>query len=268
MLNPFSVHPPQQFTNFTMQTILESLWKSRHGHKHWHDDTLIFLGERLIQAHHLAGNTNRAIHLAEDISYNLQRVLGGLHPLAQKISEILSQLYMSTKQYGDAMGVHENILQLITSGDDGDDRTQDDVKTPREARLHLDLLKLSYQRNGGWVKSEGTYKLLVDNLLSMKQFRGTPDFKNATSVDKWSLKKDEASAEVGYFTAPPCWTFIVGQHAPHGPTEIGKPTALPAIQPRESGWSLRRISSNWGMGSKFFGNGQSTAGELKTHIDY
>lgn len=255
-----------------LSIILESLWKSRNGQqKHWSEDTIINLGVRLVVSRHLAsqnGHSESAIHLAEDITYNLRRVLGGLHPHTLKMSTLLSQLYTSAKLYGDAMNVHEEILQLIVSGDDGDDRTIDTVSAPN-ARQHLDLLKAAYQRNGGWVKSANTYRSLVAQLTGM--FANNAEFQNVQPVQDWQPKPDNSMTGVGVFERPTQWMFVVkddilpleGQGGIRdGASEEGfKKASLPAKKSKQPGWSLRRISDLWGMSL-----GDTKAGKLDAQL--
>lgn len=147
------------------------------------------------------------------------------------------------------------ILQLIVFGDDGDDRTVDSVDA-EVARTHLDLLKASYQRNEGWVKSASTYKTLVDTLLAMPQFRNATEFANVQPVQDWASKQDKTTGQTGMFVKPKEWKFIIeqdirvvenGKHAHHNGAESGVKVFHAPIKEKESGWSLRRVSENWGM---------------------
>lgn len=251
-----------------LDVILESLWKSRSGQKNWSEDTLINLGERLVMSRHLAsdkGHSHRAIHLAEDIAYNLRRVLGGLHPHTLKMSDLLSQLYTGAKQYGDALNVHEEVVQLIVSGDDGDERTTD-VVDASTARKQVDLLKAAYQRNGGWVKSADFYQKLVTNLTKM--FAKAADFKDLQPVKEWQAKLDNTSSHLGLFQKPQQWMFVVrdditlkgGKHNHTSVSEEGiKHAPQPLKQIKQSGWSLRRVSDLWGIK-------QPSAGRLDAEI--
>ncbi|THW36752.1 hypothetical protein D6C90_00605 [Aureobasidium pullulans] len=255
-----------------LEIILESLWKSRHGQKHWCEDTLINLGVRLVISRHLAssnGHSHGAIHLAEDITYNLRRVLGGLHPHTLKMSTLLSQLYTSAKLYSDALNVHEEIIQLIVSGDDGDDRTID-VVSASTARQQVDLLKAAYQRNGGWVKSPDFYRKLINNLTKM--FSKSSEFKNIQPVQEWQAKPDNSTASIGIFEKPQQWMFVVqddilplegGKQIQGTTAEDGFSRApLPMKKIKQSGWSLRRISDLWGMKQ------QPSVGNLHAEITY
>ena len=252
-----------------LEIILESLWKSRHGQKHWSEDTIINLGERLVVSRHLAsnnGHSHSAVHLAEDMTYNLRRILGSLHPHTLKMSTLLSQLYTSAKQYADAMGVHEETIQLIVSGDDGDDRTVDTVNAAT-ARHQVNMLKAAYQRNGSWVKSADTYKTLVTQLIGM--FANSSDFHNLQPVQEWTAKPDESTAKISVFEKPTQWMFVIkddilpleGGSSVNGSTgeEGFKRAPLPANKNKQTGWSLRRISDLWGMslGGSAAGNSDS-----------
>jgi hypothetical protein len=262
-----------------LENILESLWKSRHGQKHWSEDTLINLGVRLVMSRHLAsgnGHSHNAIHLAEDMTYNLRRVLGGLHPHTLEMSKLLSQLYTSAKLYGEALTVHEEILQLIVSGDDGDDRTTDTVSAVT-ARRQLNLLKAAYQRNGGWVKSPDMYKKLVNQLIGL--FTKNEEFKNCQPVREWQAKLDSTMANVGIFEKPTQWEFVVeedvvarmngGAHDHDGVNNGGGGSRAngngrvqqPVKKGKRTGWSLRRISDLWGMNM-----GEPRVGNLDTEL--
>ncbi|KAG9912827.1 hypothetical protein KCV05_g14011, partial [Aureobasidium melanogenum] len=240
-----------------LDIILESLWKSRSGQKNWSEDTLINLGERLVVSRHLSsdkGHSHRAIHLAEDIAYNLRRVLGGLHPHTLKMSNLLSQLYTAANLHGEALNVHEEILQLIVSGDDGDERTVDTVSADT-ARQQVDLLKAAYQRNGGWVKSADFYKKLVTDLTKM--YSKSAEFKNLQPVKEWQAKPDNTTASTGVFEKPQQWMFVVkddilppkgGKHNHSSASEEGFQRApQPIKKGKQTGWSLRRVSDLWGM---------------------
>lgn len=119
------------------------------------------------------------------------------------MSEVLSQVYTNANHFADAMGVHEEILRLVVEGDDDDDRTIDTM-TPARAKLHLDLLKRSYQRLGKWDKSPKVYKELVDQLLSMPVYKNDANFKGVQSTDKWNVKEELSPTlkALGTFTPP------------------------------------------------------------------
>lgn len=152
--------------------------------------------------------------------------------------ELLSQLYTSAGHYREAMGVHEEILRLAVEGDDGDDRTTDHI-TPKIARRHLDLLKRCYQRLGGWDKSPSTYKNIVDELIRMKEYGGSEEWKGVRSVDKWNAK--EKADAMGEYVVPKDWELVHRSCM----TETGDEREIP-LSEKGPRMSLRRAISNWG----------------------
>ena len=180
---------------------------------------------------------SKAIHLCEDICYNLRRVWGSLEPKTLEMSNLLSQVYTEAGHYREAMGLHEEILRLVVDGDDDDDRTIDTME-PKTARENLDWLKASYQRLHGWDKSEKVYKVLVDRLLSMPEFKTAAEFKDAQAIDKWDKKGDPGKK--GKFVAPAEWKFVSSAHL----TENGGVKAAAASSRPNT--IKHRVSSNWG----------------------
>ena len=224
-----------------LQWLLTALWESREIHKNWEQDTIIGVGKRLVEVRFLRGDRYRsaATDLCEDICYNLRRVWS-LDPKALKMSELLSQLYTEQGHYREAMGVHEDILLFAVEGDDGNDKTVDTLE-PATAKLHIELLKRSHIRLGGWDKSVAHYQDLVTELLNMKEFRGNPLFKGLQTPDKWNPKdKDDG---LGKFAAPEHWEFVGSDYI----TESGELKAPPTPKARP-GKRRERVSSNWGMG--------------------
>ena len=214
-------------------------------HKNWDQDTIIGVGKRLVEVRFLRGDSNKsndrfrsaATDLCEDICYNLRRVWS-LDPKALEMSELLSELYTDQGHYREAMGVHEDILLFAVEGDDGNDKTVDSLE-PARAKLHIDLLKRSHIRLGGWDKSVAHYQELVTELLNMKEFKNDSHFKGLQLPDKWNPKdKDDG---LGRFAAPEKWEFIRSDEL----TEMGE-LKSPST-PKRPG-KRHRVSSNWGMG--------------------
>jgi len=222
------------------------LWSSREAQKKWTSTTVVAIGRRLVQARFLADDAKEATHLCEDICYNLRQTLGALDPKTLEMSDLLSQLYTATKHHREAMGVHENIIRLVTEGDDDDDRTLDTMDSPT-ARKQLELLKQSYLRLGKWDKSARTYKELVDALLCMPEYKGKPEWAGVQPTDKWNPK--EVPSATGEFVAPKEWELIKADAL----TEAGEMKEMP-VGLKRPGVGLKRASSNWGMGliHKFF----------------
>ena len=132
------------------------------------------------------------------------------------------------------MGVHENIIRLITEGDDDNDRTIDEVSSTI-AREQYDQLKQAYLRLGSWDKSKETYKELVDDLLKMPEHKGKVEWKDAHGIDSWDSQ--EKPVEGKKFTAPLDWTIVDLSHE--------KPVGSPGL--RRPGMA-KRASSRWGLG--------------------
>lgn len=196
-----------------------------------------------MQARYLNSNRDlkaRAIHLCEDISYNLSRVWGSLNPKSLEMSDLLSEIYTSIGHYREAQGVHESIIRLIVEGDDGDDRTVDVVDAVI-ARRHLDLLKQSFLRLKGWDKSATTYRDLVNALVKLN--KGSSEFKNvpANVTDTWDFNKEQPSETVGKFIPPKQWEFATAEILLKQEDETAK-------APKRPGMGNLRATSNWGNG--------------------
>jgi len=150
----------------------------------------------------------------------------------------LAQLYIEGGQYRQAMSLHDDILHLVVEGDDGDDRTWDLMTAPK-VRVHINLLRRSYERLGGWDKDASNYIELIDALLIIPAYKGKDEFKGLKAVKAW--KPDDRSEEINdRFVVPEDWGFLTGE------AEIpdGTPTA-PAARPK---MGVKRATSNWGMG--------------------
>ncbi|KAI9744104.1 MAG: hypothetical protein M1818_002256 [Claussenomyces sp. TS43310] len=228
----------QQQNYEDLESLLALLWTSRDIQKSWSTTSAstsaltINLGLRLVQAHFLAGHRAKAIRLAEDIAYNLRRVWGALYSKSLDVSEVLAQLYIEAGHFREAMGLHEDILRLVFEGDDGDDRTCD-VMTAARARAHVDLLKRSYQRLGGWDKEASTYIELVDAVLNMAEYKGKPELKGVQSAKSW--KTQEKSEEVkDKFVIPSEWEFL-SKDTTNGTSATGPKMGV------------KRATSNWGI---------------------
>ena len=256
----------------TLQWLLEDLWSSRQVQKHWTKELIIEIGKRLIQAKYLAHVESKekrgiAIHLCEDICYNLRRVWGSLDPKTLELLELLSHLYIQEGHFREAMAVHEEILRLVVEGDDGDDRTLDTM-VPETARLHVDLLKASFHRLGKWDKSRGVYRDLITQLLEMKEYEHDPAFKDLQPFDKWNVKDPLKDKEFGRFVPPKDWEFDVPKHHHDGSSKetdtYGSVSTTRTVsdaggreEHKRPGLKYR-ATSNWGMGlvNRFFHHGE------------
>lgn len=178
----------------------------------------------------------------------MRRTWGSLDPKTLEMSTLLSSLYTSMGHHREAQGVHENILRLVTEGDDGDDRTLDTM-TPERALLQLELLRQSYLRLGGWDKNPEVYAELVGDLKAMREFKGSKALQAVPEPRKWN-PKEQADESKGTFQAPREWVFVSsGAVGEDGFVKDGG---------RRPGSGLRRATSNWGLGfvRQFLGGGK------------
>lgn len=59
--------------NYTdLEWILTRLWSTRNSQTFWDSVTVIWIGRRLVEVRYALGRKSQAIHLCEDISYNLR----------------------------------------------------------------------------------------------------------------------------------------------------------------------------------------------------
>ena len=122
------------------------------------------------------------------------------------MSDLLSQLYTNMGHTREAQGVHENILRLVTEGDDGDDRTHDRMDSPT-ARHQVELLKQSYLRLRGWDKSPDIYADLIRDLKAMPEYRSQPEWTDVKPANEWN-PKEAASETEGKSEAPQKWYLV------------------------------------------------------------
>ncbi len=156
------------------------------------------------------------------------------------MSDLLSQLYTNMGHTREAQGVHENILRLVTEGDDGDDRTLDTMD-PRTARLQVELLKQAYLRLRGWDKSPEIYIDLIRDLKAMPEYKSHPEWANVKPAHEWNAK-EPASETLGKFEAPQTWYLV----KPERFDEKGEIKEMPG-KTKRPGMSARRVTSNWGL---------------------
>ncbi|KAL8729508.1 MAG: hypothetical protein Q9166_004680 [cf. Caloplaca sp. 2 TL-2023] len=228
-----------------LEWILELLWRSREVQKNWKHDTIIEVGRRFVQVRYLNASKERrseAIRLCEDICYNLRRVWGSLDPKTLEMSDLLSQLYTSMGHTREAQGVHENILRLVTEGDDGDDRTLDTIDS-RTARHQVELLKQSFLRLRGWDKSPEIYTNLIRDLKAMPEYKARSEWADVKPANEWN-PKEAASETLGKFEAPSTWYLV----KPEQVNEKGEIISPPSTTKRPGG-SAKRVTSNWGLNS-------------------
>lgn len=185
-----------------LQWILTQLWNSRHTQT-WSTQTIVHIGQRLVEVRFNRGDRDAAIHILEDICYNLRRVWGLLDKTTLQMFTLLSELYTAIGRYEKAMAMHEEILRYEVS-DDNDMSSVEDAS--RNARYHLELLKRAYQRLGKWDKPRDTYITLFDEVTST--FQGEELFRDVQPIMKWPSK---GADDRGTFKPPTNWGFITSE---------------------------------------------------------
>src|ERR1051326_6007504 len=136
---------------------------SRIVQKTWSPMTVVRLGRRLVETQFCRGHHDAAIHLCEDICYNMVRVWGALDPTTLDITALLSEMYTERQQYKKAMALHEDVLSHLAY-DEEDDLKQCDTEPVKVVLVQLDYLRRCYQRYGAWDKTEQSYKDLFADL--------------------------------------------------------------------------------------------------------
>lgn len=236
--------------------LLNQLWHTREAQTKWSQTQKLALAKRLIQASFAAGFTAQAIHLAEDIRYNVRRVQGSRSPGALEFYDLLSRLYTSAavqlqhkddkaakdqarSHFKKAMTLHEDVLKLFVDASDDSDEDDDasdfasdmgsapgspaaskvfgcgqsylDEKQQREAvASRLRLLKLAYQRLGGWNKNAFEFEGLTNTVWSVYG-ESLKVQKKDVLAREWSMQgfgNGKAESRDDEFIAPGEWTIL------------------------------------------------------------
>lgn len=158
---------------------------------------------------------------------------------------------LAQEYFKKAIGVHEDILRLVVndhgSGDDSDDEldttayllAKEGVNVKKQegqptaaldannidkstiALRHLQLLKLAYQRFGGWPKAYDEYESL--NAQIFRTFGAEAKWKGVQGTEKWSAKEfgqGKAESQDGAFKGIDDWALgsdkiiLQAQHRP------------------------------------------------------
>lgn len=169
--------------------ILTDLWSSRHSQTSWSSTTIVWIGRRLVEVRFASGRHDAALHLCEDICYNLKRVWGAFDNTTLEMLRLLAELYTAAGAYKKAMAIHEDLLRqtLVAVDEDGVLAPEGGAKI---ASTHMDLLKRAYLRNGGWDKDPGAYRELYAQLKDVyaaeQAWAANPTA--AQGIEKWSVK--------------------------------------------------------------------------------
>ena len=186
-----------------MQWILRNLWSSRIVQKTWSSTIVVWIGRRLVETCYTRDHTEEAIHLCKDIRYNLTRVWGSLDKTTLEFTVLLSELYTAKGDYRKALSLHHEVLsELANSDDEGISKSHG----AQIAVTHLELLRASYQRLGGWDKDERSYKELYDRLS--QKFEGEKSWKDKKlpKIEKWTPK---GADQTGMWKKPADFSFML-----------------------------------------------------------
>ncbi|KAL5410988.1 hypothetical protein PMIN03_005094 [Paraphaeosphaeria minitans] len=159
---------------------------------------------------------------------------------------------LATEHFKKALAVHEDMLRLLVRDDDADDDSDDDdtaagllaehtgsvngsvdgrwassslldqstASVSDKAALalrHLHLLKLAFQRLGGWPKPGAEYERLNASLF--REFGGEEAWKGARGVETWSAKgfgAGKAESGEGVFGEVREWWIVDEEKGVHG----------------------------------------------------
>ncbi|KAK7188148.1 nacht domain protein [Paraphaeosphaeria sporulosa] len=159
---------------------------------------------------------------------------------------------LAAEHFKKALIVHEDILRLLVQDDDADDDSDDDdtaaallaehhssvngsvdgrfassslldqstasiSNKPALALRHLHLLKLAFQRVGGWPKPRAEYERLNASLF--REFGGEEAWKGARGVETWSAKGfgvGKAESGEGVFGEVREWWIVDEEKRVHG----------------------------------------------------
>ncbi|KAL4895741.1 hypothetical protein BDV59DRAFT_199726 [Aspergillus ambiguus] len=193
-----------------LERLLTDLWTSRTVQKTWSSDTIVAIGRRLVEAQFSCGKqekTEHAIRLCSDIHYNLRRVWGTFDRSALELTTLLSELYTATGHYGRAMAVHEELLRQVVSESGKESSSLSLAEGATIACRHVELLKRSAQRLGGWDKEEHLYKQLLTALN--ERFEGEQAWRSVPleQLDEWVQSEAD---ELGLWRAPASYGFLLG----------------------------------------------------------
>jgi len=147
--------------------------------------------------------------------------------------------HLAKDYFRKALYAHEDILKFLTE-DESDDDSDDEgtaftllaehnasingsvdgrfaepldesvtlVNKPVLAIRHLNLLKLAYQRYGGWPRQYSDFERLNANLF--REFGSHESWKGAEGVEKWNAKdfgSGKAEKQDGHFEGVADWAF-------------------------------------------------------------
>lgn len=170
---------------------------------------MVHIGRLLVETQFSRKHIEEAIHLCEDMTYNVRRVWGSLDSTTIEMQILLSSFYTSSSQHAKAMRIHEELLRE-TIRDAGDELSE--AEACRIALQQIEFLKRTYQRLGKWDKDPSIYVDLFHRLS--QEFDGESAWKAAKlqSVDKWQPK---GADELGVWHRPASFEFMDTKNVSH-----------------------------------------------------
>lgn len=117
------------------------------------------------------------------------------------MQKLLSELYTADGNHAKAMAVHEEILWQAVN--DTDDDTDNDRIPAQDIKIHLDYLKRTHQRLGGWDKEPKIYTDLFHDVTAA--YKGQEPLLDVQPIGKWPTK---GADEKGVFVSPSIWNII------------------------------------------------------------
>ncbi|KAN0098801.1 hypothetical protein V8E51_014464 [Hyaloscypha variabilis] len=210
-----------------LEWILTQLWNNRHTQKTWSSAVVVSIGRRLVETRFTRGHHEEAIHLLEDMCYNLRRVWGALDATTLEMHDLLSAFYTAVGNYRRAMLIHEDLLRDTVS-DKGEELPA--AEAAQIAVQQVELLKRSYQHLGGWDKDAQIYIDLYQQLCHVFGSEESWKKANTQSVEKWQPKGADS---LGTWVKPESFEFM----------ETGNS--------RKHANFLRKSSGTWSLGGHF-----------------
>ena len=277
------------------QTILSSLWHSRHARQSWSSTTIVSIGRRLVEVRFsLPAHRAGAIDLCQDICYNLQRVWGAFDPTTLSMFRLLSALYAAENNHKKALSLRGDVLKnLLTAYEE--DGTVEESQGAIIAVDELRLLKRTYLRCGGWDSNREEWEELFGNLNDAFHGQGCWKASKTASlgIDKWDASGKFKADDKGVWSPPTEWEFLAMEEDKAKAVKhqnnlrktsgwipsLGKlsnSASLPAFQGEDAAPNVNRdaaASSKRQMcSSKSYGPVQpalpSVVAPLHTHLDY
>ncbi|KAF9629050.1 hypothetical protein BFW01_g10253 [Lasiodiplodia theobromae] len=181
-----------------LEHVLQALWHDRTVHRTWSTQLVLAIGLRLTETRAAQGRVDDAIHLAEDIRYNLHRVYGPLDVATLQFTMLLSSLYTTRGRHSEAVQLHEHALTRLANGvgakEDGEDGVSGSADESAKAALaQLEGAQRCIAAAGGWNGAgvdAGRFRELFGELSQKYGSQRAWGERKMAPVEKWSMKVD------------------------------------------------------------------------------